>query len=293
MKYSIKKILWATDFSAEAANALTYAEFFARKFDAKIMAVHVLPEIESALIEARPALLEDLYEQVGLKLGQARKKLDALASRKDLRFGKVLIEPGSPAKKIVEIAEKEKADLIVLGKTGLSGLERIVLGSVANGVLRHSPAPVLVVGKKRIRPRIGKILVPTDFSPHEEIERDIAWTLASAFKADLTLLNVLVLHDYRVQAEYSESLLREVLNRLKARKAREKKDFAVSEDVVAAANAAAGIVNYADLNRFDLIAISSMAHSKLARFFLGSNTERVISISDVPVFAIPPACSEE
>jgi nucleotide-binding universal stress UspA family protein len=293
MKYSIKKILWATDFSASAANALTYAEFFARKFDAKITAVHVLPEIEPALIEARPALLEDLYEQVGLKLGQARKKLEALASHKDLRFGKVLIEPGSPAKKIVEIAEKDKADLIVLGKTGLSGLERIVLGSVANGVLRHSPAPVLVVGKKRTRPRIGKILVPTDFSPHEEVERDIAWTLASAFKADLTLLNVLVLHDYRVQAEYSESLLREVLNRLKARKAREKKDFAVSEDVVAAVNAAAGIVNYADLNRFDLIAISSMAHSKLARLFLGSNTERVISISDVPVFAIPPACSEE
>lgn len=293
MNYSIKKILWATDFSTESMNALAYAELFAQKCGAKLTAVHVLPEIEPALIEARPALLEDLYEQVGVKLGQAKKKLEALAARKSLRFNKVVIEPGAPAKKIVEIAETDKVDLIVLGKTGLSALERVVLGNVANGVLRHSPAPVLVVGGKRAKPRIDKILVPTDFSPHEEIERDFAWILASSFKADLTLLNVLVLHDYRVQAEFSESLLREILDRLKARKAREKKPFAVTEDVVAAVNAAAGIANYASANRFDLIAMSTMAHSKLSRFFLGSNTERVMTLSDVPVFAIPPACSKE
>lgn len=293
MKYSIKKILWATDFSPESANALTYAEYFARKFDARIIAVHVLPELDPGLFESRPAMLEDIYEQAGIKLGQARKRLETLASRKSLRFQKVIIDPGSPAKMIVEAAEKEKADLIVMGKTGLSGLEKVFLGSVANGVLRHSPAPVLVVGKKRTRPAIRKILVPTDFSPHEEIERDFAWALASAFKADLTIVNVLVLHDYRVQAEYSESLLREVLDRLKARKAREKKEFSVTEDVVAAANAAAGIVNYAELNKYDLITMSSMAHSKLSRLFLGSNTERVISISDVPVFALPPGCSKE
>jgi nucleotide-binding universal stress UspA family protein len=293
MKYSIKKILWATDFSSESNNALTYAEFFARKFDAMIIAVHVLPQVEPGLLESRPALLEDLYEQAGIKLDQAKKKLEAMAARKSLRFQKVVIEPGSPAKVIVETARKEKADLIVMGKTGLSGLEKIVLGSVANGVLRHSPAPVLVLGKKRTRPAIRRILVPTDFSPHEEIERDFAWALASAFKADLTLLNVLVLHDYRVQAEYAESLLRGVMDRLKARKAREKKDFAVTEDVVAAGNAAAGIVNYAGLNKFDIITMSSMAHSKLARLFLGSNTERVIALSDIPIFAIPPGCSEE
>jgi nucleotide-binding universal stress UspA family protein len=293
MNYSVKKILWATDFSSEAANALVYADLFAKTFNAKLSVIHVLPEIESSLVESRPAMMEDLYEQVDFKLKDARKKLESLSVKKGLRFSKVIIEPGSPAGKIIETAEKEKADLIVMGKTGLSGVERVFVGSVANSVLRHSSSPVLVVGKKKLRPSIGKILVPTDFSPHEEVERDIAWALASAFKADLALINVLVLHDYRVQAEYAESMLGDILGKMRARKSREKKGFQVTEDVVAGSNPAAGIVSYAEMNKFDMIAMSSMSHSKLARFFLGSNTERVLTLSDVPVFAIPPACSKE
>ncbi len=58
-------------------------------------------------------------------------------------------------------------------------------------------------------------------------------------------------------------------------------------------SAAAGIVSYAEDNKFDLIAISTATHSKLARFFLGSNTERVISYSEIPIFAIPAVCSED
>jgi nucleotide-binding universal stress UspA family protein len=139
---------------------------------------------------------------------------------------------------------------------------------------------------------VKSILWATDFSEREEIERDFAWSLASAFKADLTLLHALVLHDYRVAPEFAESMLRDVLERLKKRKAREKASFQVREDVVQAMSVAGGIVSYAEANKFDLIAILTTTHSKLARFFLGSNTERVISFSEVPVFAIPAACSE-
>ena len=293
MTYSVKNVLWATDFSEAATNALTYAVLFAKACRAKITAVHVQPELEPALLESRPTLLEDIYRQAGINLGKARKRLDDLAAKKGIRFSKVLIESGSTAKKIVEAAAREKTDLIVIGKTGLSAIEKVLVGSVANGVLRHAPVPVLIAGKQKARPGIRKILVPTDFSERERIERDFAWSLASSFKADLTLLHVLVLHDYRVTPEDSEIMLRDVLERLKKRRVREKKDFQVGEDVIRAMSAAAGIVSYAEDNKFDLIAISTYAHSMLARFFLGSNTERVISHAEIPVFAVPSVCSDE
>ena len=248
---------------------------------------------EPALLESRPALLEDIYKQAGINLGKARKRLDDLAAKKGIRFAKVLIESGSPAKKIIEVAAREKADLIVIGKTGLSAIEKVLVGSVANAVLRHAPAPVLVAGKRKARPGIRKILVPTDFSEREEIERDFAWSLASVFKADLTLLHALVLHDYRVAPEYAESMLRDVLERLKKRKAREKKGFQVHEDVVRAMSVAGGIVNYAEANKFDLIAISTTSHSKLATVLPGQQHRAGHLLLRSPGLCHPGGCSED
>lgn len=293
MKYVIKNILWATDFSREAADALAYAELFSKKCRARITAVHVVPEMGPALLEARPAYMEEIYQQVEANKEKAGKKLAELAAKRGIPFVKALIESGSPVKKIIEIAGREKADLIVMGKRGQSAMEKILVGSVANGVLRHAPAPVLFAGKKRLSPEIRKILVPTDFSKREDIERDFAWELASTFGADLTLLHVLALYNYRVGSESAEAMLEDLLAQLKKREVREKKNFKVSEEVIRDFNAAAGIVNYAQSKKFDLIAISTYTHTKLGRFFLGSNTERVISLSDVPVFAIPGACTEE
>jgi nucleotide-binding universal stress UspA family protein len=292
MKYVIKNILWATDFSREAADALAYAELFAKKCRARIAAVHIVPEMGPALLEARPAYMEEVYQQVEANKAKAGKKLAELAAKRGIPFDKALIESGSPVKKIIEIAGREKADLIVMGKRGQSAMEKILVGSVANGVLRHAPAPVLFAGKKRLRPEIRKILVPTDFSKREDIERDFAWELASLFGADLTLLHVLALYNYRVGSESAAAMLEDLLAQLKKREVRERKNFKVSEEVIRDFNAAAGIVNYAQSKKFDLIAISTYTHSKLGRFFLGSNTERVISLSDVPVFAIPGACTE-
>lgn len=293
MKYEVRNILWATDFSREAGDALAYAKLFAGRCRARISAVHVVPEMGAALLEARPAYMEEIYVQVEANKEKAAKKLSELAAKQGISFDKVLIESGSPVKKIIEIAGREKADLIVMGKRGMSVLEKILVGSVANGVLRHAPAPVLFAGKKRLRPEIRKILVPTDFSKREDVERDFAWELASTFGADLTLLHVLELHGYQVGGEPAKSMLEDLLAKLKRREVRERKGFEVSEAVVRDVHAAAGIVHYAQSRKIDLIVISTYTHSRLGRFFLGSNTERVISLSDVPVFAIPGACTEE
>lgn len=283
----INKILWSTDFSDEAQEALLYADAFAKAFDAKIVALHVVPDISPALYDAALVVKGELEKRVAYVKEETKKKFDSLRKAKDLEF-KALIKEGNAAKKIIETAEEENADLIVLGRRGLSAIEKLFIGSVANQVLRTSPVPLLLTKKKTGKPRFKKILVPTDFSEQEEIERDFAWKLAKGFDSSLTLLHVLELHDYEFTPRALDDMFDVVEKRFKQREKKEKEDIPVSEDVYRAINAAVGIVDYADTHKFDMIVISTCVQSKIERFFLGSTTEKVISYTHVPVFAIPP-----
>jgi nucleotide-binding universal stress UspA family protein len=284
----IKKILWTTDFSDESREALLYAEAFAKTFHSKIIALHVIPDISPALYDAAVVIKGELARRVDYVKMEAKKRLGAIKKAKNMTF-KILIEEGTAAKKIIEVAEKEEVDLIVLGRRGLSAIERLFIGSVANHVLRNSPVPLLLTKKKRGKPRFKKILVPTDFSDQEEKERDYAWRLAKGFDSDITLLHVFELHDYEFSPKALDEMFETVMKRLKQRKKREKEDIKVHEDVYRALNAATGIVDYADTHKIDMIVISTCVQSKIERFFLGSTTEKVISYSHLPVFAIPPS----
>lgn len=286
MAKSIKKILWATDFSDEAREALSYAGKIARTYDAELVALHVVPDFSPVLYSAAPAMKGELVSRVDVIKEDMRTRLEELSRRSEIDFS-VEIKEGPAAKRIVEFAEERGFDLIVLGKRGHSVVEKLFIGSVANFVLRHSRVPLLLTKKRRGAPRFKKILVPTDFSEYEEVERDYAWRLARKLDADLTLLHVLELHDHEFSPRQLDELMDAVLKRLQRRKTREKEDIQVTEEVTRAVNAATGIVDYAQTNAFDLIVISTCGPGGLERFFLGSTTERVISYSPIPVLAIP------
>ncbi len=284
----IKKILWTTDFSDEAKEALLYADAFAKTFKAKIVALHVVPDVSPALYDAAAVVKGEITKRVAFVKGETKKKLEALKKSKGMTF-RILVKEGNAAKKIIEVAEEEDADLIVMGRRGLSAFEKLFIGSVANQVLRNSPVPLLLTKKKSGKPRFRKILVPTDFSEQEERERDYAWKLAKAFDSALVFLHVLELHDYEFSSHVLDKMFNTVMNKLRQREKREKEDIKIIDDVNRAINAALGIVDYADTHKIDLIVMSTCVQSKLERFFLGSTTEKVISYSSIPVFAIPPS----
>ena len=285
MNNQIKSILWATDFSGESLTALAYANYLARRFGAGVKALHVVPDFAPALYETRGVVVAELMEKQEKSREQALKKLQRLSDKNEIKFSKIIVETGSAGRKIAEVAEKEKCQLIAIGRKGLSALEKILLGSVANQVLRRSRLPVLVVPKKRVQPKIESILVPTDFSAAEERERNYAWGLASTLKASLTLLYILELYDFKFSPDEIKKMMAEALAKLKSRK-KKKADFEIKEVVVRDLNAPAGIVTYAARHKLDLIVMSTCV-SPLERFFLGSTTEKVISYSTVPVLALP------
>ncbi len=285
MMQPIKHILWATDFSDESKEALAYADLFAKTFKAKLTALHVVPDFAPVLYEAWPEAQAELAGQIEASKVSAKVKLDHMCETEGICPTKVVIAEGSAAKIILKTAKKEGADLIVVGRRGTSGKEQNLIGSVTHQILRSARVPVLVTKgtDAKVQP-IKKILVPTDFSAAEDIERDHAWRLGKTLGASLTFLYVLELfgHDFRLTDEMFDT----VLKKLQARKKREHKAVEISEDVVKAVHSWEGILDYTGTKHFDLIVMSTTVR-RLTRFFLGSTTEKVIAHSRVPVFAIP------
>ncbi|MEE9390212.1 MAG: universal stress protein [Candidatus Aminicenantaceae bacterium] len=284
----LKKILWTTDFSDEGQEALLYADAFRKAFKARLIALHVVPDFSPALYNTTYVIKGELAKRVASLKREAQARLETQKKAKKIPF-KIIVKEGTASKRIIETAEEEKVDMIVMGKRGLSAIEKLFIGSVANQVLRTSSVPILVTKKKSGKPQFKKILIPTDFEDQEEVERDFAWKLAKGFNSELTLLHVLELHDYEFTPKVLDEMFKAVLKRLKQREKREKEEIKVKEEVYRAINASIGIVDYAETHKFDLIVISTCVQSKLERFFLGSTTEKVISYSHVPIFALPPS----
>lgn len=288
----LKKILWPTDFSDEALAALDQAEYLAETFNAELLALHVVPDFPITLYNSTVTVKGELMRRIDLIKKDAVERLERLRSSREGSF-RVLTREGSSAKAIVEAAEEEDVDLIVMGKKGMSALEKIFIGSVANQVLRTSRAPLLLTKKRSAPLKFDKILVPTDFSEHEELERDFAWKLAKGFDSELVFLHVLELHDHDFSPRVLDEMMDVVSQKLAARKKREEEGIKITEDVTRALNAALGIVDYAETHKCDMIVISTCGPGAVERFFLGSTTEKVISYSTVPVFALPAHLSKE
>jgi len=138
-----KHILVPTDFSSHAALALDYACELAAALGAT---VHLL-SVESLTLADR-ALAP---ETIDLLLRQNRTAVDDLMGPRRARvsFGAPLVKAGDPRDVILEVAAAIPADLIVMGSHGRRGFKRLVLGSVAEAVLREATCPVLVVRSER------------------------------------------------------------------------------------------------------------------------------------------------
>lgn len=144
---AIKNVLVATDFSAPSQTALDYARAMTRAFGAKLHVLHVFEPlwITSADVIGGGVSLTSMMQ--GLE-ESARKQLDEIVTeedRRELGAEALLVTSESPAREIAAYAGAQKVDLLVIGTHGRSGLSRMLIGSVAEKVVRLAPCPVLTV----------------------------------------------------------------------------------------------------------------------------------------------------
>lgn len=145
----VHKILVPTDLSPGATRAMHVAVELAATFDAELTLLHVLPvpaDIALWYAEGLSWPLDEIYPA-------ARREISAVADALRKRHPKVdsLLGAADPRTQILETAKEIGADLIIMGTHGRTGITHLVLGSVAERVVRASPVPVLTVGDSAAR----------------------------------------------------------------------------------------------------------------------------------------------
>jgi nucleotide-binding universal stress UspA family protein len=287
-------ILAATDFSDTAERAGDFARELSQRFQAQLHLLHVIVILEDPHIEEEHR--HRLEELVASGDDARRRDLEGGSEgQPGLEVTPHMVRGLAPAEVIVETASNLGCELIVMGTHGRRGLSHLLLGSVAERVVRTSKVPVLTVrGSADIElPDEPHILVPHDFSEASAGAVRCAAAWAGALGAEITLLHVVepvvypefysvdVLSDDLMErlVERSERALRaaadDLLGDVRAR---------VEVEVGRAANT---IVDHADPERFDAVVMATRGLSGLEQVLLGSVAESVLRRCKVPLLAVP------
>ncbi len=228
---------------------------------------------------------------------------------------------GHAAEEILDHAQVRRVDLIAMSTHGRTGILRLVLGSVAEAVLRASPVPVLllramapapshagdtargVTAAVRERPAdlraptFRHILCPVDFSTQSDRAMECAGDLAQRFQADLTVLHVVydplditcshIPHPPLEQLR--EEMIREAERALQRRVRRRLRFLPRAKTMVVAGPPYRQIVRYAQEHHADLIVMGTQGLTGLDRLIMGSTAERVVRTAPCPVVSIRAA----
>ena len=300
----IKKIVWATDGSNEAEEALKYAVYLAKKYSAEILGIYVstkkVKSISSEFYLLKQELFNSLTETEERNYKENFSNIESRLRSTGIHFtGKVL--RGEPASRIVNFVQKEKADLVVIGTRGHGLLDKMLIGSITLTVLKKSKTPVLAF-KKREKKRVSikNILVPVDVFQQSGPALGYAVDLASVLSARIFVVYSIRLsgHIYAVP-----SILNEIVKHSKGELIRRVKEInlkrrlrGVGEDdglriktsVLHGLNPAIAITDYASSNNIDLIVINMHSRSGIKKLILGSTTEKVIRSSHCSTLVVGP-----
>jgi nucleotide-binding universal stress UspA family protein len=159
MAISIRRILVPIDFSEHSLFALGYADTFAKEFGAEMVLAHVVERTPYEIYAAQGFLPDvPLYPLVNNQLldldyikAETKKQLDKLAG--EARGGpcQTDVRDGNPVEAILDAAKSHQCDLLVICTHGRTGLSHLLMGSVAEKIVRLAPIPVLSVRAKHLK----------------------------------------------------------------------------------------------------------------------------------------------
>src|SRR5678815_2165496 len=290
-----KNILCPIDRSPSSLQSFDRAIAIARWQGARLHLLEVIESVASpggvgpkqagVLNEARVALEKDLRQM--------------LVSRRasDVKV-EIVMREGNVVREILAQASDSRADLLVIGSHGRGGVQRLVLGSVAEKVLRQATCPVLTIRRGVSRPRRNRspfktILCPTDLSETGNNAVAFAKRLARAAAARLIVMSA-VEWPFGVPvtsgpiAELQEVLETNARKALALQLPKPRAGQPAAKAVVVHGNASAAIVKLARARSADLIVMGVSGRGAVDVVLLGSTTHHVIRRGEWPVLTVPP-----
>ena len=301
---TMNRIVYATDLSSTSEPAWGEARRLGRLFKAEILLLHVVAPPYVVPVEGYfpPGLYEELLRNTRHDAEKGLDRLLGSVAGSGLKVRIRLEEGGPPASRILEVAAQEAADLLVVGTHSRTGLQRTVLGSVADRLVRQATCPVLTVRpipERAPRGEIRRICYATDFSPTARAAWPWAVAIASAAGAEVDLVHVTFepVADRHLPADAigrMAQLLREQgqieVERFLERSTlpRERIHVRLSPGVPADQ-----IIHQAQEQAADLIVMGTHGWSGIVRWMLGSVAHHVIQTAPCPVLTIAPASLAE
>lgn len=282
MSKNYERILVAYDGSKSSANALKEAAELAKLRDAEMLVLTVthVPEVAIELMG-----MGDVEGIISESADELLKEGEKLAREAGCKKVKPIMKRGVPFKMILEAAEQEKADLIAMGRRGITRLERVFIGSTTTRVIGQAKCDVMVM------PRGGKVgtkaaLATTDGSKcgDNAVARAINFTSAYGVPK-LSIVSVVDANDefmalapkaVEKMTEHAKDIVQEAAELAK-------KEGVKTDVIVKTGKPSVGIMDAAKASGVDVIFMGTHGRTGLGRMIMGSATQDLIAISDRPV----------
>jgi nucleotide-binding universal stress UspA family protein len=286
---SFRKVLCPIDFSPGSRQATRVAIRLANEVGAELVlahAWHVPPVAFSEELLLAAGAMQEMQEGAQAALDEAVREATELGAR---RPGSKLLA-GTPRHEIVKLLEHDSGfDLVVMGTHGHTGLSRVLLGSIAESIVRHAPCSVLTVRPDASLEPFARVLCPIDFSTSSQHAVELAAELARRGAAQLALLHVVEVPPVSTRGQQMIEFLRELdrystehLDQWAARLEGTLPGRVAKLPRIG--RAGAEILKALDEDpALDLVVIGSHGRTGLERWLLGSVAEKIVRHARCPV----------
>lgn len=272
----MKKIIVPIDFSEHSEFALKAAAQLAKKYNAELLALHML-EMSDIMLTASEG---EQYQKAVFFLKLAEQKFETFLAKPYLQGIKVvpIVKHFKVFSEVNDVAQEEDADLIIMGSHGVSGFKEFFVGSNTERVVRNAEIPVLVVKHELENVSFDQVLFATNFD-EENVEPYLKATrLFDKLGSKLKLVYVNLPNEHfksstEIENKISEFLMTANGNLDKLNSVGYHADYTVEQ----------GILNYAKKIGADLIAIPTHGRKGVTHFFAGSIGEDIANHSELPV----------
>lgn len=288
---TIRTILVALALDDGAARIAARALQLAHEHRAKLVAVHVIEELPHSLQSVPPN--EDKTRD--RLLNAASEGLYTLVARAE-PAAELYVAAGKPHEIINGLARESGADLIVIGPGVAQGLRERVFGSTADRVIRHGPAPVIIVRGEVLGP-YRHATIGTDFSAHAQAAAVMTQRVAPVARREF-------LHTVEIPLGFEQAMLKvgtaqaDITQYRRARAAAARRELAETHGEggtlppgcvmrVVQGDAATALVNASRRRRTDLVVIGTQGAGAVAQHLLGSVARKVLSHARSDVLVVP------
>lgn len=295
MKSFPDSVLCATDFSEHSTSAFRYASYLSSLFQAHLHLFHSI-HFPQDQIHATDVIAKS--HKMKLMKTDAEKQIERFRSQlnRDHAFTP-LIHFGDPVESLAQIAADSHIGLVVSGSRGFTAIQRVVMGSVIERLVRNLPCPVLVVPKDSVLPpsAIKKIAVCSSLSAGGNAVLETAVCIAGVTQTQVYVIHVLgapidddVLEEKSLSYEMAQAkaelhLKRHMVHRLTRLGAPPESVI----PVIRHGNAEEQIVPYLRENTIDLLIIGVRHRTRIGKLLIGSTTEALLRHCHCPIMTVP------